>query len=126
VTDEELIRRWYAAPDADALPGLVSPDLRVVTRDGELRGEPALHRLQDEVRSQVEQFREFRQEIEEVRRCPDGAYVVLLRVTRVSDDPAIGTFRAWPAHVLRIRDGRLTFMEGYQNRDKALRDLGLG
>jgi len=28
--------------------------------------------------------------------------------------------------VLRIRDGRLAFFEGYQNRDKALRDLGLG
>ena len=31
----------------------------------------------------------------------------------------------WPAAVFRIRDGKIVFFEGYQDRNKALRDLGL-
>jgi hypothetical protein len=32
---------------------------------------------------------------------------------------------AWPTAVLRVREGKIVFLEGYRDRRKAFSDLGL-
>ena len=63
--------------------------------------------------------------LEELIDAGEGALVVMLEVER--RDPATGEvgLKAWPAVVVRVHGGKIVFLEGYVNRQKAFADLNL-
>jgi hypothetical protein len=116
----ELARRLWAG-DQELRRAHLHPDLRVVTRDGELRGAPAIEYIlgffhADEYTTEFEPERFF--------DAGDGRVVAFLRITHHTPDA--GDVRMWTATVFVMDDdGMVRFLEGYPDRDKALRDTGL-
>jgi ketosteroid isomerase-like protein len=99
---------------------LFSEDVENVTRDGTLYG--AGRFFSDwEV-----QTKDFQVHFDQVKFLDAGegrvvAVYRMVRSAREGDD----YMATWPAAVFRVRDGKIVFFEGYPDRNKALRDLGL-
>ena len=121
---KEALER-FNAEGHEALAARLSDELRVVTRFGELRGEEAKHYIVDFWRTQTEQF-DVRGEPEEWFDAGGGRLVVFVKMTRRRRPPEEGYVNAWIAQVMEFDDaGDLVFFEGYQDREKALRDTGV-
>lgn len=51
--------------------------------------------------------------------------IVLSTVSRTNRETGTVEMKAWPATVFRVRDRKIVFIEGYQDRRKAFSDLGI-
>jgi ketosteroid isomerase-like protein len=107
--------------DLDAARAHIDDDAEYVTRDGTFRGSD---RWYGELAVQMKEWR-VEVEIEEIVDAGEGAVVLLNRVRRVDRETGEVVFKAWPAIVVRVNDGKFVFFEGYVDRRKALADLGV-
>jgi hypothetical protein len=64
-------------------------------------------------------------EVEEIIDAGEGAILLLNRVRRIDKETGEVAFKAWPANVIRVHDGKMVFFEGYVDRRAALAALGL-
>ena len=107
--------------DLDAFEALLADDIEYVRRDGVDHGPKG---VVDFWRPQFERFK-VELEAEKLIDAGQGTVLVLQTVTRRDRASGEVELRAWPAAVFRVRDGRITFLEGYGDRRKAFADLGL-
>jgi len=107
--------------DLDAARAHIDDDAEYVTRDGTFRG---TDRWYGELAMQMKEWR-VEIEIEENVDAGEGAIILLNRVQRVDKETGEVVFKAWPAMVVRLHDGKFVFFEGYVDRRKALADLGV-
>jgi hypothetical protein len=107
--------------DLDAARTYIDDDAEYVTRDGIFRGSD---RWYSEFTVQMKEWR-VDVEIEEIVDAGEGAVVLLNSVRRVDKDTGEVVFKAWPANVVRVHNGKFVFFEGYIDRRKALADLGV-
>ena len=107
--------------DLGAFEALLADDVEYVMRDG------VDHGPQSVVDFWRPQFERFKIELapEKIIDAGDGTVLVLQTVTRRDRETGEVQLRAWPAAVFRVRDGRITFVEGYGDRRKAFTDLGI-
>jgi ketosteroid isomerase-like protein len=122
---KKVIRAAFAQfaldQDLDAARAYIDDDAEHVTRDGTFRGS---ERWYSDFAVQMEDWR-VEVEIEEIVDAGEGAVVLLNRVRRVDKETGEVVFKAWPANVVRVHDGKFVFLEGYVDRRKALADLGV-
>ncbi len=122
---KKLIRAVFAQfaldQDLDAARAHIADDAEHVTRDGTFRGSD---RWYSDFAVQMEKWL-LEVEVEEIVDAGEGAVVVLLEVRRVDKETGEVAFKAWPANVVRVQDGKFVFFEGYPDRRKALADLGI-
>ena len=99
---------------------LFSEDVENVTRDGTLYG---TGRFFSDWEVQTKDF-QVRLEQPKFLDAGEGRVVAVYRMVRRAreGDDHMAT---WPAAVYRVRDGKIVFFEGYPDRNKAMRDLGL-
>jgi hypothetical protein len=64
-------------------------------------------------------------EIEEIIDAGEGALVLMAKVRRVNGASGEVVWKAWPAAVVRVLEGKLVFFEGYVDRRAALAALGV-
>lgn len=107
--------------DLDAAAAHIDDDAEYVTRDGTFRGS---ERWYGELAVQMKEWR-VEVEIEEIVDAGEGAIVLLNSVRRVDRETGEVVFKAWPAMVVRVHDGKFVFFEGYVDRRKAMADLGV-
>ena len=107
--------------DLDAARAHIDEDAEYVTRDGTFRGPD---RWSSELAVQMQAWR-VEVEIEEIVDAGEGAVVLLNKVRRVDKETGKVVFKAWPAAVVRVHNGKFVFFEGYVDRRKALADLGV-
>ena len=113
--------RFTLDQDLDAARAHIDDDAEYVTRDGVFRGSD---RWYSELAVQMEEWR-VEVEIEEIVDAGEGAVVLLNKVRRVDKETGEVVFKAWPAVVVRVHNGKFLFFEGYVDRRKALADLGV-
>src|SRR3954452_18769132 len=122
---KKVIRAAFAQftldQDLDAAAAYIGEDAEYVTRDGTFRGSD---RWRSELAAQMEDWR-IEIEIEEMIDAADGAIVLLTKVERIDKETGKVVFKAWPANVVRVLDGRMAFFEGYVDRRRALAEFGL-
>jgi hypothetical protein len=122
------LREWYAAVndgDLDAVRTVMErfadPDIEIVTRDGVVHGtDYFLNWLE----SQWKNF-DLLMEPQEFVDAGGGCVLAFLSVRRVGKDPSVGDLNAWPANAFWFDGDRAVKFEGWQNRQKARRALGL-
>lgn len=107
--------------DLDAAPQFVDENLEHVTRDGVLHGS---ERLLGDFAAQLERW-EIAYELEELVDAGDGALIAICKVERRNRESGDLEWKAWPALVMRVSGGRIVFFEGYVDRRKAFKDLGV-
>ena len=107
--------------DLDTAEQLVAEDVEYVTRDGSGQGRDIIRRIWE---PQLARF-EIDFEIERVVDAGEGRAVVLQKVDRRNRETGRSEWKAWPALVIRVEDGQITFVEGYLDRRKAFSDLGI-
>jgi ketosteroid isomerase-like protein len=107
--------------DADAAYELIAEDAEYVTRDGVFRGP---QKFRDDFAEQMTHWR-LETRIEEVIDAGDGALVLFTRIERLDQETGKVAWKAWPAMVARVNDGKIVFLEGYVDRRKALAELGV-
>jgi hypothetical protein len=122
---KKVIRAAFAQfsldQDLDAARAHFDEDAEHVTRDGTFRGSDRWH---SDLAVQMEDWR-VEVEIEEIIDAGGGALVVYIKVLRIDKDTGEVAFKAWPANVVRVHNGKFVFFEGYIDRRKALADLGV-
>jgi hypothetical protein len=110
------------AQDIDELrEKFFSEDLEFVNRQGRFHGPDA---LMSEMGVQLEQWA-METDVEEVIDAGEGAIVLYLKVKRKDRETGEVIWKAWPAAVIRVLDGKCVFFEGYVDRRQALADLGV-
>ncbi|MFL5907079.1 MAG: nuclear transport factor 2 family protein [Solirubrobacterales bacterium] len=107
--------------DEAAARELLAEDMEHVTREGPKRGPDALIEFW---RLQAERFN-VTFELEGVFDAGDGKLVMLQTVTRRNPESGKVEMTAWPAAVIRVSNGKIVFLEGYQDRRQAFIDCGL-
>jgi hypothetical protein len=60
-----------------------------------------------------------------LRDAGAGALVAMMEVERRERETGKVALQAWPAIVVRVKGGRVVFIEGYVDRRKALAALGV-
>jgi hypothetical protein len=99
----------------------VADDLEYVSRLGTFHGPD---KWMSDFAVQEANF-DFDNEIEEVIDAGEGAIILFNRVLRKDKESGEVVWKAWPAVVARILDGKFVFFEGYIDRRRALADLGV-
>ena len=107
--------------DEAAARRVLAEDMEHVTREGTKRGPD---RLIEFWGLQLEQFN-VGFELEDVVDAGDGRAIMLQTVTRRNPESGQVEMTAWPAAVIRVQNGRVVFLEGYQDRRQAFIDCGL-
>jgi hypothetical protein len=107
--------------DLDAARAYIDDEAEHVTRDGTFRGSD---RWYDDLAVQTAEWR-VEVEVEEIIDAGGGAIVLLNKVRRIEKETGRVGFKAWPANVVRVHNGKFVFLEGYADRRKALADLGV-
>jgi ketosteroid isomerase-like protein len=105
----------------EAIRKYASEDLEYVTRQGTFHG---LEQWRSDGRGQLANFR-LEIEVEEIIDAGDGALVVFNKARRLDKETGEVVWKAWPAVVVRVLDGKMVFFEGYVDRRKALADYGV-
>ena len=105
------------------------PDIDFVIADGPEPGSwSGLAGMAEGFRSAVSGWDDFRAEAEEYRELDDGRVLVLLRAGSGRGKMSgleIGQMRTRGANVFHIRDGKVTRLVIYLDRERARADLGL-
>jgi ketosteroid isomerase-like protein len=106
-----------------------NPDIDLVIADGPEPGSwTGLARMAEAFRSAVSGWTDFRAEAEEYRELDDGTVLVLLRAGSGRGKMSgleIGQMRTTGANLFSIRDGKVTRLVIYLDRERARADLGL-
>jgi hypothetical protein len=97
----------------------VSDEIEYVTRQGTFHGHD---KWMSDFAVQEGNF-DFHTEVEEVIDGGEGALILLNRVLRKDKETGEVVWKAWPAVVVRVLDGRFVFFEGYIDRRQALADF---
>src|SRR4051812_24388346 len=96
----------------------IDPDVEIRAREGTVHGVSYFERF---LRTQLEQFAEFRMEAEDFHEAEDGTIIACLAVTRRHRDGE-DAIRMWPANVYRFDDDdKVVFFEGFPRQTDALR-----
>ena len=128
----ELVRSIYAGWErgdfSSPVVALAHPEIEVVVADGPMPGTwTGLAGLEQAWRQLTDDWADFRSEPEELRELDDERVLVLIR--RSGRGKASGLdlaeLRSEGALVCHIRDGKVTRVASYFDRDRALADLGL-
>jgi hypothetical protein len=125
-TAAKLIRAAYAefalTQDLESLRRkYIADDLESVTRHGTFHGS-------DHFMSELEaNSKNWTLEgvVEDIVDAGEGALIVFVKFLRKEKDTGKVAWKAWPAIVMRIHEGKMVFNEGYIDRRKALADLGV-
>lgn len=107
--------------DVEAARRFADESLEHVTRDGVVHGPD---RAASELSTQLERW-SVSYELNELVDAGDGALVALLRVERRDRQSGDLDWKAWPALVVRVEGGKVVFLEGYVDRQKAFAELGV-
>jgi ketosteroid isomerase-like protein len=99
----------------------LADDLEYVTRHGTFHGPD---RYVSDFGVQLDRWI-VESEVDEVIDAGDGAIVVFVENKRIDKETKEVAWKAWPALVVRVLDGKLVFFEGYVDRRRAMADLGL-
>ena len=113
---------WFGPTD------WAEPDIEYVMVDGPNPGSwRGLRAMGQAWRETISGFSEFRVEIEEIREVDEDRVLVLTRNTGRGESSGfeLGSVATRGANVLHMRDGRVSRLAAYFNRDLALADLGL-
>ena len=113
--------RFALDQDVDGALEYIADDVEYVSRDGTFYG-PG--KWADEVRVQTRAWR-LELEVEEIIDAGGGALVLYNKMLRIDKETGEVGWKAWPATVVRVLDGKIAFFEGYIDRRKALADLGV-
>jgi ketosteroid isomerase-like protein len=110
-----------AAGDWETVRSLAHEDAEHVTRDGVFLGpKRMITEFAPQLKRWVMSFY-----LEELVDAGGGALVALLEVERRNPRTGKVGWKAWPAIVVRVSDGKVAYIEGYIDRRQALADLGL-
>ena len=122
---KKVIRAGYAQFTLDGdlaatRDRFIDDEIEYVTRDGTF----GIDRWQSDREVQVGNW-DIEFEIEEIIDAGGGAIVLLHKLRRVDKETGKVVFKAWPAAVVRVHDGKFLFFEGYVDRRRALAEFGL-
>jgi ketosteroid isomerase-like protein len=125
-TAKETIHAAYAefnlTQDRDALRRkYLSDELEYVTRQGTFQG---TDQFLSELEVQQQKWT-LESEVEEVIDAGEGAIIGRIKFMRVDRETGEVAWKAWPAVVLRVHNGKLVFFEGYIDPRRALADFGV-
>jgi hypothetical protein len=99
----------------------ISDELEYVTRQGTFHGP-------DQFLSELEVQRQkwaLESEVEDVIDAGEGAIIVRIKFSRIDRETGDVAWKAWPAVVVRIQNGKFVFFEGYIDPRRALADFGV-
>ena len=127
----ELVRAVYepwSRGDWFGSGAWANPDIEYAMADGPNPGTwTGVRAMTEAWRETISPFSEFRVEVEDVRELDDERVLVLTRNTGKgrSSGLELGQMATRGANVLHFRDGKVTRLVAYFNRDQAFADLGL-
>jgi ketosteroid isomerase-like protein len=126
----ELVRLIYAAWERGDFRSVdwADPKINYVVMDGPSPGSwTGVAEMAEVARDMLNAFQDWRDEAEEYRELPDGRVFVLDRLSGRGKASGIdvGHMRAHGVHVFDIREGKVTRLVYYNDRERALADLGL-
>jgi ketosteroid isomerase-like protein len=124
----DLVRTIYAGRGHDDFAMWAHPDIEVISVDGPQPGTwEGVDGLAEAVQSLRDAWDDFRAEPEEFRDLGDGRVLVLIQ--RSGRGRASGLelreLRTQGAAVFHVHDGKVTRVDNYFDRARALADLGL-
>jgi hypothetical protein len=99
----------------------LSDDLEYVTRFGTFRGP---EKYLADAATQLKKWR-LEIEVDEIVDAEEGAVLVLIKFLRKDRETDEVAWKAWPAVVMRVLDGKMVFFEGYIDRRQAFADYGV-
>ena len=123
-TAEPIVHAGLAAlasGDWETVRSLTHDDAEHVTREGTFFGP---ERMISEFAPQLERWT-ISFYLEDLIDAGGGALILLLEVERRNPRTGKVGWKAWPAIVVRINQGKTAFLEGYIDRREALADLGV-
>jgi ketosteroid isomerase-like protein len=126
----DLVRSVYATQqrgDYNAIEW-ADPHIEYVIPDGLEPGSwKGLAAMAEAARERLSPWEDYRFTVDEFRELDDDCVLVLLRREGRGKRSGleIGQLGTNGAHVLYLRDGKVTKLVAYSNRDRALADLGL-
>jgi ketosteroid isomerase-like protein len=126
----DLVRSIYAAWERGDFSSAewADPNIEFVIADGPSPGTwTGLSGLAEGHRAWLSAWEGFRSEAQEYRELDDERVLVLSQYSGRGKTSGLelGQMRAKGAGVAQIRDGKVTRLVWYTNRDRALADLGL-
>ena len=126
----DLVRSIYAAWERGDFSSAewADPNIEFVIADGPSPGTwTGLSGLAEGHRAWLSAWKGFRSEAQEYRELDDERVLVLSQYSGRGKTSGLelGQMRAKGAGVAQIRDGKVTRLVWYTNRDRALADLGL-
>ncbi len=104
------------------------PEIEFVIPDGPARfRSTGIAAMAQNWRNWLTAWKDYRLETEEYRELNDGRVLVLSHYAARGKTSGLdlGQVQSRAAQVFEIRDGRVTKLTGYNNRERALADLGL-
>jgi ketosteroid isomerase-like protein len=125
----ELVRTLYAAWERGDFSATewAHPDIEYVIADGPAPGRwSGLTGMAEAYRAVLEVWEGFRGEAQEYRELDDERVLVLVRVSARGKTSGLDVKGAKTANLIHIREGKVTKMVYYWDRERALTDLGLG
>jgi ketosteroid isomerase-like protein len=127
----ELVRTLYAAWERGDFSATewADPEIEYVIADGPAPGRwTGLAGMAEAYRAVLEVWEGFRGEAQEYRELDDERVLVLVRVSARGKTSGleVGQTGARTANLIHIREGKVTKMVYYWDRNRALADLGLG
>jgi ketosteroid isomerase-like protein len=127
----ELLRSFYAEwerGDFGSVERVVDPEIEVVVADGPAPGSwKGLAGLAQAWRQWTDAWADFHAEPDELRELDGERVLVLLRRSGrgKASELDLGEVRSKGAAVYHFRDGKVTRIVAYLDRDRGLADLGL-
>jgi len=127
--DVELVRSIYANWERGDFTSMewIDPEFEIVAADGAETGRTGLAGTVEGIREFLSGWEDFRITAEEYRDLDDGLILVLDRRSGRSKTTGLdlATVRTQGARVFQIREGKVTRLVLYLDRERALADLGL-
>jgi ketosteroid isomerase-like protein len=125
----ELVRSIYANWERGDFTSMewIDPEFEIVAADGAETGRTGLAGTVEGIREFLSAWEDFRITAEEYRDLDDGLILVLDRRSGRSKTTGLdlATVRTQGARVFEIREGKVTRLVLYLDRERALADLGL-
>jgi ketosteroid isomerase-like protein len=126
----DIVRSMYSAWGRGDISwtDLTHPEMELVIADGPLPGSwTGLDEVREFSRDFLSAWEEFRFEVKEYRELdPERVLVLLERSGRGNTSGLeLAQMRTKGVHVVHVRDGKVTRLVGFWDRDRGLADLGL-